>query len=209
MSEGEASTSNILGDPKKSLLVMVVPIAIGMIVQALNNLVDAIWVSGLGTGALAATGVVFPFFFILVGIGNGLGTGASQAIARRIGLGDREGAGKVASQVMVIGVLVGIIITVVFAFAAEPLFVAAGAGQYLAETMAYGVPIMLCAPIYMVSFIFSALLRSEGAAKRSMAPMSGSGSRGSASTGSWTGTYSGSGCPLHWRWCSSRCPPCL
>lgn len=168
MSEGEASTSNILGDPKKSLLVMVVPIAIGMIVQALNNLVDAIWVSGLGTGALAATGVVFPFFFILVGIGNGLGTGASQAIARRIGIGDREGAGKAASQVMVIGVLVGIIITVIFAFAAEPLFVAAGAGQYLAETMAYGVPIMLCAPIYMVSFIFSALLRSEGAAKRSM-----------------------------------------
>lgn len=168
MSEGEASTSNILGDPKKSLLVMVVPIAIGMIVQALNNLVDAIWVSGLGTGALAATGVVFPFFFILVGIGNGLGTGASQAIARRIGIGDREGAGKAASQVMVIGVLVGIIITAIFAFAAEPLFVAAGAGQYLAETMAYGVPIMLCAPIYMVSFIFSALLRSEGAAKRSM-----------------------------------------
>lgn len=100
---GISNTGNILGDPKRSLIVMVVPIAIGMLVQALNNLVDAIWVSSLGTGALAATGVVFPFFFILVGIGNGLGVGASQAIARRIGVGDRAGASSVAAQVMVIG----------------------------------------------------------------------------------------------------------
>ena len=100
---GISNTGNILGDPKRSLIVMVVPIAIGMLVQALNNLVDAIWVSSLGTGALAATGVVFPFFFILVGIGNGLGVGASQAIARRIGVGDRAGASRVAAQVVLAG----------------------------------------------------------------------------------------------------------
>lgn len=168
MTEAVRDTGNILGDPRRSLKAMVVPIAIGMIIQSLNNLVDAVWVSGLGTGALAATGIVFPFFFILIGIGNGLGVGASQAIARRIGVGDRDGAGKVAAQVLVIGVIVGLVITVLFALFAEQVFVAAGAGQYPDETMAYGVPIMLCAPIYMVSFIFSALLRSEGAAKRSM-----------------------------------------
>ena len=39
---GISNTDNILGDPRKSLMVMVVPIAIGMLVQALNNLVDAI-----------------------------------------------------------------------------------------------------------------------------------------------------------------------
>ena len=165
---GISNTGNILGDPKRSLIVMVVPIAIGMLVQALNNLVDAIWVSSLGTGALAATGVVFPFFFILVGIGNGLGVGASQAIARRIGVGDRAGASSVAAQVMVIGLVVGIAMTAVFALVAEQIFVAAGAGPYLEETLAYGIPIMVCSPIYMVSFIFSALLRSEGAAKKSM-----------------------------------------
>ena len=165
---GISNTDNILGDPRKSLMVMVVPIAIGMLVQALNNLVDAIWVSSLGTGALAATGVVFPFFFILVGIGNGLGVGASQAIARRIGTGDRAGASAAAAQVMVIGLIVGVVMTAVFALLAEPIFTVAGAGPYLEETLAYGIPIMLCSPIYMVSFIFSALLRSEGAAKKSM-----------------------------------------
>lgn len=168
MTESENRTGNILGDPRKSLIAMVVPIAIGMIVQSLNNFVDAIWVSGIGTAALAATGVVFPFFFILIGIGNGLGVGASQAIARRIGLGDREGASRVAAQVLVIGVLVGFAITVVFALFPEPIFRAAGAGAYLEEVMAYGVPIMVCAPIYMLSFIFSALLRSEGDARKSM-----------------------------------------
>lgn len=168
MTEARDNTGNILGDPRRSLIAMVVPIAIGMIVQSLNNFVDAIWVSGIGTGALAATGIVFPFFFILIGIGNGLGVGASQAIARRIGVGDREGASRVAAQVLVIGVAVGFVLTALFALLVEPIFIASGAGQYLEETMAYGLPIMLCAPIYMVSFIFSALIRSEGAAKRSM-----------------------------------------
>lgn len=168
MTEAENNTGNILGDPRKSLIAMVIPIAIGMIVQSMNNFVDAIWVSGLGTASLAATGVVFPFFFILIGIGNGLGVGASQAIARRIGVGDKQGASRVAAQVLVIGIIVGFIITAIFALAAEPIFEAAGAGDYIAETMAYGLPIMVCAPIYMASFIFSALIRSEGAAKRSM-----------------------------------------
>ncbi len=168
MSDAENNTGNILGDPRKSLIAMVIPIAIGMLIQSLNNFVDAVWVSGLGTASLAATGVVFPFFFILIGIGNGLGVGASQAIARRIGVGDREGASRVAAQILVIGVIVGFILTAVFALFAEPIFNAGGAGQYISETKAYGLPIMLCAPIYMVSFIFSALIRSEGAAKRSM-----------------------------------------
>ena len=69
---------------------------------------------------------------------------------------------------MVIGVIVGVVMTAVFALLAEPIFTVAGAGPYLEETLAYGIPIMLCSPIYMVSFIFSALLRSEGAAKKSM-----------------------------------------
>lgn len=168
MTEAQNNTGNILGDPRKSLIAMVVPIAIGMLIQSLNNFVDAIWVSGIGTASLAATGVVFPFFFILIGIGNGLGVGASQAIARRIGVGDRDGASRVAAQTLVIGIIVGFVITVIFALAAEPIFAASGAGQYLDETMAYGLPIMLCSPIYMVSFIFSALVRSEGAAKKSM-----------------------------------------
>lgn len=168
MTEPEKRTGNILGDPRKSLIAMVVPIAIGMIVQSLNNFVDAIWVSGLGTAALAATGVVFPFFFILIGIGNGLGVGASQAIARRIGVGDKEGASRVAAQVLVMGVIVGFFITAVFALFPEQIFSAAGAGDYIDETLAYGIPIMVCSPIYMLSFIFSALLRSEGDARKSM-----------------------------------------
>ena len=168
MTEPEKRTGNILGDPRKSLIAMVVPIAIGMIVQSLNNFVDAIWVSGLGTAALAATGVVFPFFFILIGIGNGLGVGASQAIARRIGVGDKEGASRVAAQVLVMGIIVGFVITAVFALFPEQIFSAAGAGDYIDETLAYGIPIMVCSPIYMLSFIFSALLRSEGDARKSM-----------------------------------------
>ena len=69
---------NILtGDPKKAIVAMIVPITIALVIQTLNNMIDSVWVAGLGSTALAAVGVVFPIFFILVAIGNGIGIGAS------------------------------------------------------------------------------------------------------------------------------------
>ena len=62
----------------------------------------------------------------------------------------------------------GFVITAVFALFPGQIFSAAGAGDYIDETLAYGIPIMVCSPIYMLSFIFSALLRSEGDARKSM-----------------------------------------
>ena len=55
----------MLGDPRKALVAMALPMIVATIVQSANNIIDAVWVSGLGTAALAATGVAFPFFFIV------------------------------------------------------------------------------------------------------------------------------------------------
>ena len=68
----------MLGDPRKALIAMAIPMIVATVVQSANNIVDAIWVSGLGTAALAATGVAFPFFFIVMGIGNGIGVGKAS-----------------------------------------------------------------------------------------------------------------------------------
>lgn len=160
--------SNILGEPKKALISMSIPIIIGMMVQSLNNFIDAIWVSGIGTGALAATGVVFPFFFILVGIGNGLGIGASQSISKHIAIEDKNGANKAAAHILVIGAIVGIFLAIIFALFARPIFSMAGANEYINETLDYGLVTMIASPVYLLSFIFSALMRSEGSARMSM-----------------------------------------
>lgn len=69
----------LLGNPKKALIAMAIPMMIATVVQSANNMIDAVWLAGLGAGALAATGVVFPLFFVVMGFGNGIGVGASQA----------------------------------------------------------------------------------------------------------------------------------
>ncbi|NLN71476.1 MAG: MATE family efflux transporter, partial [Thermoplasmatales archaeon] len=68
----------LLGDPKKAIIALSVPYMIAMIAQTANNLIDSAWVAGLGPDALAAVGFVFPLYFILVGVGNGVGVGAAS-----------------------------------------------------------------------------------------------------------------------------------
>lgn len=62
-----------------------------MILTSAYNLVDAIWVSGLGGNALAAVGFVTPLYMILVGLSNGIGAGATSAISRCIGAKTKKG----------------------------------------------------------------------------------------------------------------------
>ncbi|MCQ2070302.1 MAG: MATE family efflux transporter [archaeon] len=167
MTEETEGVKTLLGDPKKAIIAMAIPVAIANIVQSTNNIIDAVWVAGLGTGALAATGVLFPYFFILLGIGNGIGVGASQSIARRIGANDPS-SHKVAAQAFVISLLAGLALSLVFLLGLEPILAASGAGEYLSECMAYGAPLVGCGVITVFCSMFSGILRAEGAAKRAM-----------------------------------------
>ncbi|MCK4718601.1 MAG: MATE family efflux transporter, partial [Thermoplasmata archaeon] len=49
------------GDPKKALIKLALPMIVAMSVHTIYNLVDAIWVSGLGPDALSSVGFFFPF----------------------------------------------------------------------------------------------------------------------------------------------------
>ncbi|NOR78893.1 MAG: MATE family efflux transporter, partial [Methanophagales archaeon] len=62
--------ATLLGDPKRAIIKLAVPMIVAMSLQTIYNLVDAIWVSGLGANALAAIGFVFPFFFLAIGLSN-------------------------------------------------------------------------------------------------------------------------------------------
>jgi putative MATE family efflux protein len=160
---------NILtGDPKKAIIAMIIPISVALMIQTLNNVIDAVWVTGLGPNALAALGVVFPIFFILIAIGSGIGVGASQAIARRIGAKDIEGADKAAVQGMMLVIISGVVMTVLM-LAISPFLVGKIGGAGIeSECLAYIIPIIVGTVVIFLSGYFSSLLRSEGSAKRSM-----------------------------------------
>ena len=81
----------LLGEPRKAIIKLALPMIAAMSVQTIYNFVDAIWVSGLGADALSAVGFFFPFFFMTMAMGRGLGLGGGSAISRRIGARDKIG----------------------------------------------------------------------------------------------------------------------
>lgn len=158
----------LLGEPKKAILIMMVPLAIAILVQNLNTLIDAIWIVGLGTDALGAMGLISPLCVTLVGVGNGIGIGASSAIARRIGKDEKEMADRTAAQAILLVVVIAALVTPFLMIFAGTIFEAMGAGSVIRYCYEYGYPMFATAVLTFLLGVMAGLLRGEGAAKKSM-----------------------------------------
>ncbi len=161
----------LLGDPKKAIFKLSIPMVVAMSFQTLYNLADAIWVSGRGPDSLSAVGFTFPFFFLAMALANGIGIGGGAAISRRIGGQDKAGTDKVATHsvisTLIIGLLTSIVMLALLPYAMEFM----GAGDALHLSVAYSR--IIFAGIIFLYFNASAvsILRSEGDAKRAMYAM--------------------------------------
>jgi putative MATE family efflux protein len=158
----------LTGDPKKAILILSGPMIVVMLLMASYSLVNAIWVAGLGADALAAVGFVSPLFMVLIGIGNGLGAGATSVISRRIGADDHAGANSAAVHAILLTIILSAIATVPLVLFADPILIAFGAGETLGLAMQYG-QIVFCGTILiLVTSVMAAILRAEGDTKRTM-----------------------------------------
>lgn len=102
----------------KALLAMGIPTMIGMLINALYNLVDAYFVGGLGESQMAAISVVYPLGQVVVGLGLLFGNGAASYISRLLGQRNKDQANKVASTALYSSLVVGAIMIVFI----NPLF---------------------------------------------------------------------------------------
>ena len=161
----------LLGDPKKAVIKLALPMIAAMSMQTIYNLVDAVWVSGLGADALAAIGFVFPFFFLVIGLSNGLGIGAGSAISRRIGAQDKRGADNVAVHALIMMLLLTVLFTIPFYAFTDELFVLIGAGNTADMAIAYARIIFAGSIFIFFTNIANAILRGEGDARRAMYAM--------------------------------------
>ena len=158
----------LMGNPKKAIIKLSIPMIIAMSAHTLYNFVDALWVSGLGPDALSAVGFFFPFFFMVFALAAGIGVGGSSAISRRIGAQDKKNADSTASHTMVMMLITTLIITVPFIILAPKIFAAMGAGPIVPTATAYARILFAGTLIIMFGSIASALLRGEGDVKRAM-----------------------------------------
>lgn len=156
----------------KALLSLGLPTMIGMLINALYNLVDTYFVGGLGTDQMGAVTVAFPLGQVIVGLGLLFGNGAAAYLSRLLGQDDRETADKVASTALYSGVWIGAVIILCTIIFLKPVLKQLGA---IDSVMPYAVSY---AGIYITFSIFNVfnvtmnnIVSSEGAAKTAMSAL--------------------------------------
>ncbi|HMK53389.1 MAG TPA: MATE family efflux transporter [Methanobacteriaceae archaeon] len=169
--EVDQRISMVTGDPKKAIRVLSVPMIISMMLIMAYNLADSIWVAGLGPNALAALGFVNPIFMIVIGLGNGLGAGATSLIARCIGAENKKGADNAAMHSIILTLAISGIFTLLTLIFLPNILLLMGAGETLNLAMEYG-QIIFGGLIFLIfSSVASGILRAEGDVKRPMYAM--------------------------------------
>jgi putative MATE family efflux protein len=95
---------------KKLIINMSLPIMVSMLVEALYNVVDSIFVAQISENALTAVSLVFPVQNLIIAIAVGTGVGINAFLSRSLGEGNIEKANNVANN----GILLGLISYVIF-----------------------------------------------------------------------------------------------
>lgn len=105
--ENVSHQTNKMGNAPLARLIitMSVPTMISMLIGALYNIVDSMFVAQLGEDALTAVSLVYPIQTLLLAVAVGTGVGVNSLVARRLGEGRTEDAGRAATHGVVLSVL--------------------------------------------------------------------------------------------------------
>lgn len=161
----------ITGDPKKAINKLSVPIIASMFLIFANNIIDSIWVAGLGAEPLAALGYITPLFMILVGFGNGIGAGGNSLISRYIGAEDKSSANNAAMHNLILSIIISVILGILFILFMKPMLNIMGASSVLNYAMDYGFIIFAWTFAILMPPIVGGAFRAEGDIKRATLPI--------------------------------------
>ncbi|MEG1548030.1 MAG: MATE family efflux transporter [Clostridia bacterium] len=105
----------------KLIISMSLPMMASMLMLALYNVVDSIFVSRISEDALTAVSLVFPFQMLVIAVAVGTGIGVSSLVARRLGEKDQTGANDAAANGQFLALLSSLVFMVIFGFFSRPL----------------------------------------------------------------------------------------
>ena len=147
----------------KLLVTMSLPMVISMIVQALYNIVDSIFVSRLSEDALTAVSMAFPMQNLMISVAVGTGVGINAMLSRALGEKKFEAANKTAENGIFIEVLGYVLFLLIGIFVTKPFFLAqAGAGDIANMGIAYTRICLLMSFGIFMQIGFERILQSTG-----------------------------------------------
>ena len=145
------------------LLGMSLPIMASMLVQALYNVVDSIFVSRISENALTAVSLAFPIQSIMIALGGGMGVGVNAILSKSLGEKDYENVNKAAMNGIFLSLINFIIFVFVGLLAVKPFYMSQTTDP---DIIGYGVDYLtiVCCMSFGIyyQFIFERLLQSTG-----------------------------------------------
>lgn len=158
----------------KLMLKFCIPCVLSLLVSALYNIVDQIFVgnSELSDLGNAATGVVFPIFIIAQAFAWWIGDGCAAYLNIHQGKGDTENSHRCVGTGMIFTLAVSIILLAVFYPLKTPLLLLFGASENsIGYAVEYFNVILGFFPVYMLSNMINAVVRADGSPAWSMFSM--------------------------------------
>ena len=147
----------------KLLLSMSLPIMISMLVQALYNIVDSIFVAMISENALTAVSLAFPIQSLMIAVASGTGVGVNAILSKSLGEKNFDKANKAAINGVFLAVLSYVLFVIVGLVMTGPFYKSQTAD---AEILAYGKQYLTIACVasfgVFMQIIFERLLQSTG-----------------------------------------------
>lgn len=154
----------------RSYFKMAFPVVLGLVVTLIYNLADTFFIAQTNdTNLIAGVSLCAPVFTALMAFGNIYGQGGSSLISRLLGQQDTQGVKRVSSFCFYIAIATGIVLAVFMTVFHRPLLTLLGAdADTMPHAFQYYIVLVVCAPIMVLSFIHSSLVRCEGMSTESM-----------------------------------------
>lgn len=175
MRETEVNKGNFFAtEPIGKLIVkFAVPCVISLLVNALYNIVDQLFIGrGIGYLGNGATNVVFPITIIALAFALLIGDGGASFLSLKLGQGDNSKARKGVGNSITMIVFVGVILTIIAFIFLEPILYVFGAtDKLLPFALDYGYIIVLGLPFTMISTALNSMIRADGSPQFAMMSM--------------------------------------
>lgn len=161
MNNSQALQKNKMGtEPIVPLIIkMSLPAMFSMLIQALYNVVDSVFLGyyGQGSEALTAVSLAYPLQLLLIAFVVGTGVGINSLIARRLGEGDVKNAQNVAMTGIILGVATWVIFALMGIFASRP-FITFMAGSENTQIIDYGVEYIFIVLVFSLGIFIQVMI---------------------------------------------------
>ncbi|PAB56902.1 MATE family efflux transporter [Anaeromicrobium sediminis] len=157
----------------KALIALSLPAIIGMLVNAVYNAVDTMFVGMVGTAAIGAVSLSFPILMLLSTVGLTFGIGGGSYISRALGKREIDNANKAANMALFTTLVLGILSTILGLVFMDKIVNMIGASATIKPyAIEYLRVIILGSVFIMGNMTMNNILRAEGSSKFSMIAMS-------------------------------------